>query len=234
MIITKYLQVPALGTVFNFKHYQPIVPSNVWVVFLHGQGECGPVDGSELDRVDKNGWTKDAKAGFEFPFNIIAPQCIKDHREHIKLFPSFVKLKYNAELIFVTGLSLGGYGTYDALLHDDLQLIYAIAPVCGAGRLASVTKYRQIPIWHFHGENDTTVSIKTAKAFIDKYNALYEPDIRLTPYPGVGHNSWVQAYSIQSGEDHLLQQFKKWIVEAPKKDLIGSVKSKIINFIQTV
>lgn len=205
-----HINEQAFGQPVTYKLYKASVPSNYYLIFLHGTGEKGPLDGSLIDLVDKLGYPKYAKAGFEFPFNLVVPQSAGEHRNLMKFFPAYIKLKYNAQAIAVTGLSMGGYNTYDAKLYDNMDIICAIAPVCGAGRLTEVAKYPNINAWHFHGDKDPTVSYKTAKAFIDAFNTANDgPDIRFTLYPGVAHNAWDKAYSVTPGQDELLQ----WIIK---------------------
>jgi predicted peptidase len=234
MTITPIIEEPCFRTKITYYHIKPKVPSPIYVIFLHGQGELGPLDGSNLAEVLKLGWPMHAKNGFEFPWNMIVPQSQYDHRNLIKLLVPYVKLKYKASGLFVTGLSLGGYGTYDAVLYDTLGLINAIGPVCGSGRLASVASYGRMKAFHIHGENDSTVKWNTARAFIEKYNETAVWPIKYHVYPGVGHNVWNQAYSVKPGEDELYQWFLERIEELPAEPLnTQAMKDKIIEFVKT-
>lgn len=217
MTIQDHINVNVLGQPSTFKICLADVPTNDWVIFRHGKGECGPLDGSKLPLLEKHGPLEKVKNGFSYPFNIIAPQVAINHNSSSKVIAAWLKLKYNAQTIIATGLSLGGYGVYDDKLYDKLNLIYAIAPVCGAGRITQVNDYPQMKAWHFHGDADTTVKLGTAKGFIDKYNLLHpESPIKLTIYPGVGHNAWDKAYDVTPGKDELLEWFIQMFAEAPK------------------
>jgi predicted peptidase len=211
MIVSDSVKRSSLGIEVTYRLYKADPPSDNYVIFLHGAGEKGPVDGTELYEVERHGYPKHAKNGFKFPFNIIAPQSAVDHRNLMKTFPAYVKLKYKAKVIIVTGLSLGGYGSYDAELYDKLCIVDAIAPVCGAGRPTLMSEYPSTMVaWHFHGDADQTVRWSTARAFITGYNSTHGGmPIKTTIYPGVGHNSWDRAYSVTPGQDELLQ----WMIE---------------------
>jgi predicted peptidase len=226
----------ALGVPVPYIHLIPDEPSDCFLVFLHGAGETGTVDGAQIRDLEIHGPVMHAKRGFNYKFNIIAPQVQNDHKNLMKVFPAYIKLKYNARVIIVTGLSLGGYGTYDAALNDKLGLIYAYAPVCGAGRPTLIEGYpSNMRMWHFHGDADTTVKWSTARAFINLYNSLNpESQIKTTIYPGINHNSWSKAYSVTPGQDELLQQFNKWFDEAPKQTNLDDMKNKVIDFVKNL
>jgi predicted peptidase len=237
MKVSDHINESALGYPVTYRHYIPKVHSDFYLIFLHGSGEKGPIDGTLLDKVEVHGPPMHAKNGYEYPFHIIAPQSVGDHRNLMKSLPAYIKLKFNAKVIIVTGLSMGGYGTYDAAMYDKLCLVYAFAPVCGAGRSTLMSEYpSSMRMWHFHGDADPTVKWSTARAFINGYNDTHGGlDIETTIYPGVGHNSWSKAYSISPGQDQLTQRFIEWFNEAPVPDnsvKLDSLKAVIIDYIQ--
>jgi len=239
LIITPFMKIipvigePCFGTKINYYLIRPVVPSPIYLIFLHGIGEIGPIDGSNLAEVLKHGWPLHAKNGFEFTFNMIVPQVATNHTNLMKILPPYVKLKYNASGVFVTGLSLGGKGTYEAVLYDTLGIINAVMPVCGTGSLTKVDSYGRMKAFHIHGEDDTVVYWKTAKAFIDKYNEKAVWPIKYHVYPGVKHDVWIQAYSIKPGEDELLQWFLARIEEVPTSPVnTDALKEKIIEYVK--
>lgn len=214
MKITDHIQESAFGNKTNFRLYEPENGSRNYVIFLHGIGECGPADGSNINEITKYGWPKAAENGFEFPFNIVAPQVISSYSGLKKFLPAYLKIKYKAEKIVVTGLSMGGYGTYDFKLFDSidgLNLIDAIAPVCGAGDIRMLSSFPEMDAWHFHGTNDGIVKFATAKKFIDAYNESHVKQIKLTAYEGIGHNSWNNAYSLSTAHDN--PNLYQWVLE---------------------
>jgi predicted peptidase len=129
------------------------------------------------------------------------------------VLPKYIKEKYDAKVIIVTGLSMGGYGTY-FMQYLNPDIVYAIAPICGSHSKFAASTWPEIRAWHFHGDRDSTVPLSSATKFIDAYNASHTSKIRLTIYAGIAHNSWDKAYSITEGQDELLQQIYKWFNEA--------------------
>lgn len=237
MIVTSHIQENAFGYLVNYKLYQPIIPSKNYLICLHGQKEVGPVDGSLLDKVEVHGFPKHAKNGFEFPFNIIAPQVVVGYHYLIKFLPCYIKLKYKPDVLNVTGLSMGGFGTFAMRRLDYFNLIYAIAVVCGGESIIHASSYPETKGWVAHGDKDTIVKYDRSKNFVLKYNETHNQQMSYTLYPNVGHDAWNKAYSVTPGENELLQWFIMQFNEAPKNGQIELIqhlneyKMKTINFI---
>lgn len=108
--------------------------------------------------------------------------------------------------IYITGLSMGGFGTWDALARWPERFAAAV-PVCGGGAPSTVEQMVDIPIWAFHGAQDATVPPELSREMI---HALQEVGAKpgYTEYPGVGHFSWIQAYSDPYMMDWLFSQQK--------------------------
>lgn len=235
MIIKNYIHENAFGNLVNFKLYQPVIPSNDYLICLHGIGECGPADGSELNLVARHGYPKHAQAGFEFPFNIVAPQVVSSYSALRKFFAAFVKLRFKADTIIVTGLSMGGFATFDMKYFDNINIIHAIAPVCGGASPVIAAEYPETIGWVFHGEADTTVRYARSKTFVDAYNETHETKMQYTLYPGVAHNAWDKAYRIlPTNEEVNANELLLWITSlfAIAKPL--DFKQKFIKFINTL
>lgn len=232
MKITTHLNETFCGYTFNYKFYEAFPPSNYCLIFLHGKGETGPADGSRIDSVGVHGFPMHAEKGFSFPFNIIAPQSVTNHNQVRHFLPQYVKEKYKAKVIIITGLSMGGFGAIETMYSDRLKLVYACAVVCGSGSLPLAVSYPEMKCWQFHGAEDPTVNYRTAKAFIDKYNLTHTAKIRWTLYPSVGHNAWDKAYSVKPGDDELLQQIMIWFNEAPKEPNCDDLKRSVQTFLQ--
>ncbi|NOU36918.1 MAG: prolyl oligopeptidase family serine peptidase [Kiritimatiellaceae bacterium] len=94
--------------------------------------------------------------------------------------------------IYVTGQSMGGYGTWDIVLRNPHKFAAAV-PVCGAGDPGQAKSIAHLPVWAFHGEKDPTVPVAGSREMI---RALKEAGsaARYTEYPGVGHSSWTPAW----------------------------------------
>jgi len=103
------------------------------------------------------------------------------------------KFPIDLDRVYVTGISMGGFATWEALIRYPQKFAAAI-PVCGGGDVNYVDRLRDIPIWAFHGANDSTVPVQCSRSII----AMIEKaggHPRYTEYPGVGHNSWDRAYA---------------------------------------
>ena len=98
----------------------------------------------------------------------------------------------DATRLYVTGLSMGGYGTWDALQRYPDRFAAAV-PICGGGDVKQAKKIAQIPIWAFHGDKDTAVPVERTRSMIA---ALKEAGgmPKYTEYPDVGHDSWTATY----------------------------------------
>lgn len=214
MIITSHISENAFGDAVTYKLYRPVIPSGNYLLFFHGVGEVGPIDGSELFEVERNGYPEHAKKGFEFPFNIVAVQAQSSYAQIRKFLPAYIQLKYKADVIIATGLSMGGYCTFDIGKYDYLRIVYAIAPVCGGANKADAAAYPNLPAWAFHGDKDTVVPFSRSKAFVDEYNKTHEIKFKYTLYPGVDHNAWDKAYAT---DGELLQWLIQKFEEAPKR-----------------
>jgi predicted peptidase len=95
--------------------------------------------------------------------------------------------------LYLTGLSMGGYGTWDLIARHP-KMFAAAVPVCGGADEATAPVIKDIPIWCFHGGADPVVPTDRSRNMIKALQAAGgEP--KYTEYPGVGHNSWDKAYS---------------------------------------
>lgn len=165
------------------------------ILFLHGAGERG----TDLEIVKKNGIAKIVEEVADFPFITISPQCPEDSRwneqaEILILLLEEIEETYNVDpqKIYLTGLSMGGYGTW-LLAAQYPKKFAAIAPVCGGGDPQWAPILKDIPIWAFHGAQDDIVPLEQSQIMV---RAVKEQggNIRFTVYPDVGHDSWVKAY----------------------------------------
>ncbi|HEX9108169.1 MAG TPA: alpha/beta hydrolase [Longimicrobiales bacterium] len=91
--------------------------------------------------------------------------------------------------LYVTGTSMGGFGTFNVLSRRP-GLFAAAYALCGGGTTASAAQMAQTPLWIFHGSADPVVSVQYSR---DIYRAIQQAggtQVRYTEYPGVGHNVW--------------------------------------------
>ncbi|HWQ88954.1 MAG TPA: prolyl oligopeptidase family serine peptidase [Desulfitobacteriaceae bacterium] len=166
------------------------------ILFLHGAGERG----TDLEIVKRNGIAKIVEEVADFPFITISPQCPEDSRwneqaEILMLLLEEIEETYNVnpQKIYLTGLSMGGYGTW-LLAAQHPKKFAAVAPVCGGGDPQWAPVLKDIPIWAFHGAKDDIVPLEQSQIMV---RAVKEQggNIRFTVYPDVGHDSWVKAYN---------------------------------------
>ena len=162
-----------------------------------------------LNVVKKHGPPKLIDAGKDFPFIVVSPQCPKDHwwepLEVKTLLDEIVeKYKVDQDRIYVTGMSMGGFGTwYLAALQPDR--LAAIVPICGGGDAIWAKRIAHIPAWVFHGAKDQAVPLERSKQMVEamKKNG---GNPKFTIYPEAGHDSWTEAYANPQLYEWLLQQ----------------------------
>ena len=181
------------------------------VLFLHGAGERG----DDLRLVEKHGIPKMINNGINFPFITVAPQCPKfqywSEPVNVKTLLLLVeeiikKNKVDIDRIYATGLSMGGYGTL-AIAKERPDLFSAIIPVCGGLDTTDIERLKDIPIWLFHGAEDKVVPVENSELIYDLLKPI-NPEIKITIYKGINHNSWEMTYNNQNIYDWMLK-YKK-------------------------
>lgn len=109
--------------------------------------------------------------------------------------------------IYITGMSMGGFGTWDALARWPERFAGAI-PVCGGGAPSTAADFAEVPVWVTHGADDPTVPPVMSRQMVEALQgAGAQPGY--TEYPGVGHFSWLQTYSDEYMMDWLFSQEKQ-------------------------
>ena len=168
------------------------------ILFLHGAGESG-TDGKKQAAVGLGKAIRDMKE--DFPFIAVFPQSqkggwsassVEGKRAMAILDEVLATYKTDKKRVYLTGLSMGGYGTWShAAAYPERWA--AIAPVCGGGDPKSAAKFKDVPCWCFHGDADKAVKVQQSR---DMIKALKDAggNPRYDEYPGVGHNSWDRAY----------------------------------------
>jgi predicted peptidase len=173
------------------------------MLFLHGYGECSDTD---LDLVKVHGPPKIVDSRPEFPFVLVSPQCPPLERkmekivkawkpdELIQLLDHISKnLNIDASRVYVTGLSMGGYGTW-RLAAAYPERFAAAVPICGGGEPEKMAaKLRTVPIWAFHGAKDTIVPVARSEEMVEAVRRA-GGYVRFKVYADVEHDSWVKAY----------------------------------------
>ncbi len=179
------------------------------LLFLHGAGERG----TDLEKVAVHGPPKLASQGELQQFIVIAPQCPEDDywdsfRQQSNLIDLVHKIKKELKVdpnrIYVTGLSMGGFGTWQlaANLHSEIA---AAVPICGGGSVTNDQFLVDMPIWNFHGAKDDIVPIELSQQMIDAIELLGGHP-KFTIYPDANHDAWTKTYNNPEVYKWLLQQ----------------------------
>lgn len=192
------------------------------VLFLHGAGERGNNNEDQLKHGSK--LFTNAEVRKKYPAIVLFPQCGRDdfwarvarNPEKDTLggieFPTtepmgkalnLVSLlldslvtteKVDSRKVYIGGLSMGGMGTFEMLWRKP-GFFAAAFPICGGGNPETAKLYgRKFPIWIFHGGSDPVVRVSNSRIMVKALKAT-RAKVKYTEYPGVGHNSWDNAFA---------------------------------------
>lgn len=170
------------------------------VLFLHGAGEGGTDNLAQtavgLGRAIK----KDPP---RFPLIAVFPQSPPrmpwrgTSIEHAvrALESTLGEFNTDRERVYLTGISMGGYGTWH-LATAQPERFAAIVPVCGgsANPLLTAERLEKMPAWVFHGDRDDIIPVEESREVVEALRARGS-EVRYTEYKGVKHNSWDPAYA---------------------------------------
>jgi predicted peptidase len=172
------------------------------ILFLHGAGERG----MDVWQVAVHGPAKYARAHPDFPFIIVSPQCPEHQvwsKEVLLQLLDDITANYAVDTnrIYLTGLSMGGYGTWD-LGSSYPEKFAAIVPICGGGQMISIllSSREKAPalttlgVWAFHGGKDPVVPLEESQRMVDAMKKAGVQDVKLTVYPEAQHDSWTETY----------------------------------------
>jgi len=177
------------------------------VVFLHGAGERG----DDLEKVAVHGWMKHVRQGEKLPFVMIAPQCPAAkywgcYIESLNALLDMALEKYSVDpaRVYLTGLSMGGTGTWMWSLANP-ERFAAVVPICGTGVYWYGGQLAKKSVWVFHGEADPVVPVVESINMVQSIRK-HGGEPKLTLYPGVGHDSWSRAYADPALMEWMLAQ----------------------------
>jgi predicted peptidase len=215
----KYRLLKPIGYVHGKKY--PLV------LFLHGAGERG--DDNELQLVHGAFDFADPQRRAKFPCYLLFPQCPNEQKwsdvdwtlesSELPLTPS-PAMQSTKELVdemienagvepsrvYLTGLSMGGFGVWDAIARYP-TLFAAAAPICGGGDPKTATNFSRLPIWCFHGDADPVVKVRRSREMVDALKSIGSR-VQYSEYPGVEHDSWTVTYSNPKFYEWLFAQQK--------------------------
>jgi predicted peptidase len=205
------------GTVLRYRWSAPASPepgkTYPLVLFLHGSGERGDDNKAQL----KHGVMPIIRGAEKLgkPVFLIAPQCPADRwwsapapdrtaltaasqpnplMEAVLGLVADIQKNHpvDPKRFHVTGISMGGFGTWDLLGRAPGRIASAI-PICGGGDPAQAAKFKDVPVWAFHGAADQVVPAGATRSMIEALEkAGGKP--KVTYYPGVSHDSWTRTY----------------------------------------
>lgn len=196
------------------------------VLFLHGAGERGDDNLRQLKYLPA--WLAEPAARDAHPCFLIAPQCRENERwvdvawgdpqsspqppePGVDLAAALAALDAvlaqepcDRERVYLTGLSMGGYGTWDLAARMPERFAAAL-PICGGGDERTAARLATLPLWAFHGDADKAVPVERSRTMIAAVKAAGGMP-RYTELPGVGHDSWTPAYRDPKVLDWLFSQ----------------------------
>lgn len=179
------------------------------LVFLHGAGASG----NDLEKVKQGGIPLMIENGKKFPFIVFSPQSpehgwnVRDIKE--LLINEVQKYRVDVDRIYLTGLSMGGNGTWELAVTYP-EYFAAIIPICASPDHTvanNIFQLRHTPVWCFHGSEDKIADPDNTKKLMTSLRK-YNPDAKLTVYPGIGHDSWTMTYNNDSIYQWLLQHIR--------------------------
>ena len=213
-------EVIVQGTRTVFQLFKPSSAGNdaalPVILFLHGAGESG-ADGKRQTTVGIGPAIK--RDPLRFPALVVFPQASKGYGwRGFNLAAAFAALDdvmkaYDVDeaRVYITGLSMGGYGTWAAALAQP-ERFAAIVPVCGGLDFATgstipdaASRLARVPHWVFHGAADEIIPVTESRAMVDALRTA-GADIRYTEYAAVRHNSWDRAYAEEELMPWMLSQ----------------------------
>jgi predicted peptidase len=200
------------------------------ILFLHGAGERGSDNEAQLRNGEFLRFVSD-EVQAKHPCIVVAPQCptggwwsdipgrgkklppgVRSGGSMVSLLLALLdsierQYSIDPDRRYVTGLSMGGFGSY-ALCLARPDYFAAAVPICGGTDASKLKDVSSVAFWVFHGGADPVVKPELSR---DAVKALKEAGatVKYTEYPGVGHNSWSQAYNEPELVDWLFAQKRK-------------------------
>lgn len=200
------------------------------VLFLHGAGERG----NDLTKALKHfpEVLANAENRSKFPCFLIVPQCPNGQqwvdvpwgdktsqplakkpgqplqRVMTVLQHAIEHLPVDADRVYLTGLSMGGYGSWELAMRMP-NTFAAVAPICGGGDETQAALLKDVPLWVAHGDADTAVPVERSRVMVAAVRKA-GGNVVYNEYPRVGHNSWNRAYRNADGAiPWMFQQVRK-------------------------
>jgi poly(3-hydroxybutyrate) depolymerase len=185
------------------------------VLFLHGAGQRGDNNAGQLSPGGE--MFLDPKIRAAFPTFAVFPQCPVDKRwvevdwsdpkphqqpaepsipmsKVLELIPTLMKtLPIDPHRVYVMGLSMGGFGTWDIIARKP-EWFAAAVPICGGADDSTAPRIARLPIWVFHGDKDPTVNPGRSRSMVAALKQAGGTP-KYSELPGVNHDAWTPAFS---------------------------------------
>ena len=218
-MLKPYVYTNETGETFAYRMSAPQFPvagkKYPLILFLHGSGECG-ADNLRQIKVGLPSLMAVLLKQPE-PVIVLAPQCqsgnwwihklARDANYAAAKVPTgsmevALSLCHNMvasgladpDRLYITGLSLGGFGAWDAIQRET-TLFAAAIPICGGGDIRRVQPIKKLPIWVFHGRDDKNVSVDCSRRMVESLKLAGNRSVRYTEYEHAAHDVWDRAYS---------------------------------------
>lgn len=184
-------------------------PTRRWplILFLHGAGGRG----DEIELIKKHGLPKILEGRDDFPAIVVSPQCPPDDWWTNQVDALIALLddateRYSADpdRIYLTGLSIGGFGSW-SLATAQPDRFAAVIPICGGGTRGMVARLKNVPVWVFHGAKDEIVPLVRSEEMVEALRKA-GGSVQFTVYPDAGHDSWTATYDNPEVFDWLFSQ----------------------------
>jgi predicted peptidase len=188
------------------------------ILFLHGMGECG----SDLDSLKKHPLPQTLETNKDFPFIVVSPQLLSSYYgwepqlEALNALLLQIQARFSVDpkRVYVTGLSMGGSGTWRMALRFPRRFA-AVVPVAGFYTFESrklptnMCDLRDLPIWTFHGARDSTVKLYQDEIIVTALKACGS-SVKFTIYEDAEHeDTWRKAYADPALFEWMLAQSLK-------------------------
>ncbi len=194
------------------------------MLFLHGSGERG----TNIWKVATHGPPKNVTSHPDFPFILVSPQCPANQvwsKDVLLGLLDEIERQYPVDTtrVYLTGLSMGGYGTWNLGLSFP-ERFAAIVPICGGGELITMIladrdkteALKTLGVWAFHGGKDPVVPTSESERMVAVLKRAGVKEVKLTIYPDAGHDAWTETYNNP--------ELYRWLLShrRPNKSSLGS------------
>ncbi len=172
------------------------------ILFLRGIGERG----DDPEKLKIHGIPRVVEERDDLPFITVSPQCPiysywSAEVDSLRVLLKDVRERYRVDTsrIYVTGLSMGGFGTWHLILEYP-RIFAAALPICGGLQhmgilpVDKLSALKDLPIWVFHGAKDNVIPYQKSEELVEYLRSI-GGNVRFTLYPEADHDSWTVTYN---------------------------------------